>query len=66
MKIKTVFAALAAFGVAGGVLAHGGATGIVKERMDGMVALQKAVKAITPMMMGNAAYDPDQAAQFVL
>lgn len=46
--------------------AHGGATGVVKERMDGMGAMKEAVKVLTPMMQGKTGYDPavvrDQAA----
>lgn len=49
--------ALAASGVA---LAHGGATGIVKERMDGMSAMGKAVKTLSMMMRGEVEYDPEQ------
>lgn len=47
----------------GGVLlaavasAHPGATGVVLERMDGMTAMQTAVRALTPMMQGQTAYD---------
>lgn len=44
-------------GAATAALAHGTATGIVKERMDGMIALRDAMKAIGPMMQGNADYD---------
>lgn len=40
-------------------LAHGGATGVVKERMDGMGAMQEAMKVLTPMMQGQSDYDPD-------
>lgn len=48
---------------AGGVLvaavasAHTGATGVVLERMNGMTAMQDAVRALTPMMQGQAPYD---------
>ena len=45
--------------VASGALAHGGATGIVKERMDGMGVMSKAVKVIAPMMQGQVAYDAE-------
>ncbi|WP_170362736.1 c-type cytochrome [Ruegeria arenilitoris] len=38
-------------------LAHGGATGIVKERMDGMSAMKDAMKTLTPMMQGKTPYD---------
>ena len=64
MNTKLILATVVALGVAGGVLAHSGATGIVKERMDGMVALGKAVKSITPIMMGQEPYNADQVAEF--
>lgn len=38
-------------------LAHGGATGIVKERMDAMVAMSKAAKSLGSMMRGQVDYD---------
>lgn len=57
MKSTKLGLALAATLTASFALAHGGATGIVKERMDGMVAMQKAVKAITPIMRGQVGYD---------
>lgn len=38
-------------------LAHTGATGIVKERMDAMSEMSKAVKEIAAMMRGEKAYD---------
>lgn len=40
--------------------AHGGATGIVKERMDQMSAVSKSMKAIAAMMRGKEPYDPDR------
>ncbi len=43
--------------IAVAALAHGGATGIVMERMDGMSAMAKVMKALAPMMQGTAAYD---------
>lgn len=52
---KAIFAALAL--TAGAALAHEGATGIVKERMDAMSAIAKAMKSMGPMMKG-APYDP--------
>lgn len=45
------------FGAA--ALAHSGATGIVKERMDGMSAMGKAVKGLSPIMRGKEDYDAD-------
>lgn len=50
--------------VAGSVWAHSGATGVVKERMDGMMAMGKAVKEITPMMRGKAEYHAEAVRAF--
>jgi len=42
------------------VAAHNGATGIVKERMDGMVLLGKAMKELTAVAAKRADFDdPD-------
>jgi len=49
--------ALTSFGL--GALAHSGATGVVKERMDAMVELGDAMKRLAPMMRGLTDYDPD-------
>lgn len=44
--------------IAGGVaLAHEGASGIVKERMDMMKSMADAMKGLAPMMKGEAAFD---------
>lgn len=43
------------------VLAHSGATGIVKQRMDMMGDIGDSMKAIGTMMKGEAAYDADAA-----
>lgn len=59
MYRTSLLAAFVATGLAAGALAHGGATGIVKERMDAMMAMGKAVKAVTPMMSGAAPYDAE-------
>ena len=64
MKTTKITLALVASITAGVALAHGGATGIVKERMDGMVAMQKAVKAVTPIMRGQAEYNADKVRAF--
>mgnify|MGYP006189648243 CR=1 FL=1 len=42
------------------VFAHGGATGIVKERMDFMGSLGKAMKQLTAMMRGKTEYNEDE------
>ena len=48
--------------------AHGGATGIVKERMDLMASVGKSMKTITEMFQGEKPYDAAivrQAASFI-
>jgi len=42
---------------AGLAWAHGGATGIVKERMDAMSSLSESVKKLTPIMRGRTDYN---------
>lgn len=59
MKKTTILATLLATSTALAAFAHGGATGIVKERMDAMADMGKAVKAVTPMMRGDVAYDAE-------
>lgn len=39
--------------------AHGGATGIVKERMDGMGVMKDSMKVLTPLMQGKTEYDAE-------
>lgn len=61
----TVFAGIAvSVALAGGVLAHSGATGVVKERMDGMMAMGEGVKSITPSMRGKVDYDAARVREF--
>ena len=64
MKTTNVTLVLLASITAGVALAHSGATGVVKERMDGMAAMQKAVKAVTPIMRGQVEYDADAVRSF--
>lgn len=45
--------------ITGAAWAHGGATGVVKERMDAMSDMAKAVKKLTPMFRGRTRYNPD-------
>ncbi|EYD71431.1 c-type cytochrome [Limimaricola hongkongensis] len=54
---KMAMATLAIWTAAGAVLAHNGATGVVRERMEGMVAMRDALRDVTPMMRGEAPYD---------
>ena len=60
-RVAAALVALAVVGAAGAgvVLAHGGATGIVKERMDLMKGIGDAMKTLTAMFKGEVAYDPD-------
>ncbi|WP_425045819.1 c-type cytochrome [Primorskyibacter sp. S87] len=58
MKFARLFSgATAASVIAAMAVAHSGATGVVKERMDGMDVMKDAVKVIAPMMKGQTAYD---------
>lgn len=50
VAITVVFSTIVAF-------AHGGATGIVKERMEVMDQIGDAMKALTAMMRGKETYD---------
>ncbi|WP_297755321.1 cytochrome c [uncultured Shimia sp.] len=54
---KIVTGAVLASVLGVGALAHSGATGVVKARMEAMKEMQEAVKAVAPMMSGSAAYD---------
>lgn len=62
---KRVFyiTAAAVTSISAAAFAHGGATGIVKERMDAMTVMSKAVKTISSMMMGETQYDADVVKQ---
>ena len=57
MKIWITAVVIAGSGLA--ALAHSGATGVMKERMDAMGEMGDAMKSLTPMMRGQTAYDPD-------
>ena len=43
--------------------AHGGATGVVKERMTIMETLGKSLKELTAMMRGKTTYEPERVRQ---
>ncbi|MGB0505539.1 MAG: c-type cytochrome [Pikeienuella sp.] len=43
--------------IAGAAMAHSGATGKVKERMDGMKAMGAAMKTVGPMAQGKSPYE---------
>ena len=59
MKAKFWMTTLLASSVGLAALAHSGATGVMKERMDAMDEMGEAMKRLTPMMRGQTVYDPD-------
>lgn len=56
IKILSAAALLSAATIAA-AFAHSGATGIVKQRMDAMGKMAKAMEALTSIMRGDVAYD---------
>lgn len=58
--MRAVFAVCLFLTVSGDALAHGGATGIVRERMDAMSVMEKALKGIAAMLTGKSGYSPDR------
>ncbi|NIY74707.1 cytochrome c [Thalassospira sp. HF15] len=63
MKILVGAAVALSMTVSIAAIAHEGATGVVKERMDGMKAIGQQVKIMVPMMKGALPYDPEQVAK---
>ena len=64
MKSRTLILAFAAAAITvGSAIAHGGATGIVKQRMDGMMAMGKALGVVADMFKGVTAYTPAKVAK---
>jgi len=63
MKIRTllVTATIGSATIAA-AFAHGGATGIVKERMDGMMAMGKALTSVGDMFKGKSEFNPEKIA----
>ena len=59
MNKKSILIAALSSSIAVSALAHGGATGIVKDRMDAMMAMGKAVKSVAPMMRREIDYDAE-------
>lgn len=45
---------------ASSVIAHGGATGVVKQRMDSMEMMGTAMKSLARMILGQEPYDVDR------
>ncbi len=70
MKWKSIlFAGAIVTGAAVGAFAHGDATGIVKERMHGMMAMSKALKSVADMFKGKTEFNAqgvEEAADIVL
>ena len=56
---RAVCGAVGALAVVLGAAAYGhsGATGVVKDRMDGMVAMREAVRRLSPIMQGDVPYN---------
>ena len=64
MNSKTLTIATASVAITlGAAFAHGGATGIVKERMDGMMAMGKALNVVADMFKGISPYTPAKVAE---
>ncbi|WP_222223290.1 c-type cytochrome [Marinobacterium arenosum] len=47
-------------------VAHGGASGVVKERMETMKEMKTSMKSLSAMFSGKAAYDPDEVREAAL
>lgn len=60
MTFKTFTLAATIAVISTTAVAHKGATGVLLERMQGMLAMGKATKAVAPMMRGQTEYDADQ------
>lgn len=56
---RIVLGAATASVIAIAAYAHSGASGVVKERMDAMGAMQDAMKRLLPVMQGQADYDAE-------
>ena len=59
MNSRIWMTALVASSVGLAALAHSGATGVMKERMDAMGEMGDEMKRLAPMMRGQTEYDPD-------
>ena len=57
MKLTTLALTTSLAALATSAIAHSGATGMLLERMNGMLAMGDATKAINPMMRGLQDYD---------
>lgn len=59
MNMKIWITAIAIGTTSVAALAHSGATGVVLERMQGMSAMGKTLKTLSPMMRGQVPFDAD-------
>jgi len=59
LKVLAAVGALVIVASTSLALAHGGATGIVKDRMDLMASVGKSMKTITEMFQGDKPFDPE-------
>lgn len=66
MKIIIAMSVCVLLTISALVFAHGGATGVVKERMDRMVNLKDAMKSLKPIYQGKKDYDVDIVKQNAL
>ena len=66
MKIFISMISLVLLAISVLVFAHGGATGVVKERMDLMDNLKGAIKNLKPIFRGKKDYDVEQIKQYAL
>jgi cytochrome c556 len=61
-KLRILLASFSVLALTGVVIAHEGATGVVKERMDLMKGQQKNMKLIGDMAKGKKRFDAEKAA----
>ncbi len=63
LKITTVCAAILIGGFMQSAAGHNGATGIIKERMDNMITMGKALGAVADMLKGKRDFDAKVVSQ---
>lgn len=63
LGIATISATLAIGGLIQSAASHTGATGVVKERMDNMASMGKALGAVANMFKGKREFDPKVVSQ---
>jgi len=63
LGITTICATLAIGGLIQSAASHTGATGVVKERMDNMLSMGKALGAVADMFKGKRKFEPKVVSQ---